>query len=182
MAESICTGRRTTEVDTMLGNPKSPPLTPFDQRCFDIFVPREHHLRNALRLIPWDDMHEILATAYSPDRGRPSEPPVMMLKIEYLRYHYNLSDRQVIERAKTDLAFRCFLQVDLYHRLVDPSALTYFRARLGVDGFRRVFDQTIAHARAEGLVKERLRLKDATHVLANIDVPCTLALVSLTRD
>ena len=166
----------------MLGSPKPPPITPFDEQCFATFVAEDHHLRRALHAIPWDDMHEVLAPAYSPDRGRPTEPPVLMLKLEYLRYHYNLTDRQVIERAKTDLAFRFFLQVDFYHQLVDPSALSYFRARLGIDAFRRVFDQTIAYARAEGLVKERLRLKDATHVLANIDVPCSMALMSQTRD
>ncbi len=166
----------------MLGSPTPPPLTLFDLQCFDAFVPQDHDLRKALELIPWDDWYETLAPAYSPNRGRPSAPPVMMLKFEYLRYHYNLSDRQVIERTKTDLAFRLFLQVDVNHLLVDPSDLTRFRARLGIEGFRRVFDQTIAHARAAGLVKERLRLKDASHVLANIDVPCTLALVSQIRD
>ena len=36
-----------------------------------------------------------------------------MLKLEYLRYHYNLSDRQVIDRGSTDIAFRYFLQVDV---------------------------------------------------------------------
>ena len=54
--------------------------------------------------------------------------------MEFLRYQYNLSDRQVIARAKTDLSFRYFLQVDQNHRLVDPSLLCLFRGRLGRDG------------------------------------------------
>jgi hypothetical protein len=33
-----------------------------------------------------------------------------------------------------------------------------------------------------GVVKDRLRLKDATHGIANIDVPATMALVAQTRD
>ena len=37
-------------------------------------------------------------------------------------------------------------------------------------------------ARAHGLVKDRLRIKDATHVIADIAVPSTLALVAQIRD
>jgi hypothetical protein len=53
---------------------------------------------------------------------------------------------------------------------------------LGRDGFRQVFDQVVGVAREKGVVKDRLRLKDATHVIANIAVPSALALVAQTRD
>lgn len=158
------------------------PPSGFDQQVFETFVPRDHHLRKALEVIPWDDFHETLAGYYSLDEGQPAKPPVLLLKLEYLRYHYNLSDRQVIERAKTDMAFRYFLQVDRHDQLVDPSLLCYFRGRLGRDGFRRVFRQVVGTAREYGLVKDRLRIKDASHVIANIAVPTTLALVAQTRD
>ncbi|MBI4673032.1 MAG: transposase [Chloroflexi bacterium] len=39
----------------------------------------------------------------------------------------------------------------------------------------------VAQARAYGLVKDRLRLKDATHIIANIAVPSTIQLVAQTR-
>ena len=105
-----------------------------------------------------------------------------MLKFEYLRYHYNLSDRQVTERAKTDMAFRYFLQVDVYQRMPDPSSLCLFRGRLGKEGFRKIFRQVVGIAREHGLVKDRLRIKDATHVLANVAIPTTLGLVAQVRD
>lgn len=165
----------------MLGKPAPFQPTAFDLQVFEAYVPPEHHLRSALEVIDWDAFHAILAPYYK-EMGRPSEPPVMMLKLEYLRYHYNLSDRQVIERGKTDMAFRLFLQVDVYHTLVDPSSLCYFRGRLGVEGFQQVFAQVVAQARGHGLVKDRLRLKDASHVIANIAVPTTLTLVAQTRD
>lgn len=158
------------------------PPTVFDQQVFEAFVPPDHHLRKAFEVIPWDDFHEILASYYSLDEGQPAKPPVLLLKLEYLRYHYSLSDRQVIERAKTDIAFRYFLQVDRYDQLVDPSLLCYFRGRLGREGFRQVFRAVIRAARDHGLVKDRLRIKDASHVIANIAVPTTLALVAQTRD
>ena len=166
----------------MLGDLSPPPLTAFDHEAFEAFVPAGHYLRIAVRDIPWNNFHTVLAPYYSPDQGRPSDPPVLMLKFEYLRYHYNLSDRQVIERARTDLAFRYFLQVDVNHLLPDPSSLSLFRGRLGLDGFRKVFDQVVGLAREHGLVKDRLRLKDASHVIAHVAVPATLALVAHARD
>jgi len=158
------------------------PLSPFDHQVFQAFVPANHLLRKALELIRWDNFHEILAAYYSPHEGQPAKPPVLLLKLEYLRYQYNLSDRQVIERSKTDIGFRYFLQVDQHDQLVDPSSLCYFRGRLGQDGFRKVFRQLVRTARRYGLVKDRLRIKDASHVIANIAVPSTLALIAQTRD
>ena len=159
-----------------------PRLSAFDQQIFRMLVPPDHYLRRAQQAIPWDEFYEVLAPYYQADVGRPAESPVMMLKLEYLRYHDNLSDRQVIARAATDVAYREFLQLRVEAPLPDPSSLCYFRGRLGEAGFRAVFRQLIAKAREQGLVKDRLRLKDASHVIANIAVPSTLALVAQMRD
>jgi transposase len=154
----------------------------FDLQIYEMVVPPDHHLRKALEVVSWDDFEERLAPYYSPDQGRPAKSPVRMLKLEYLRYHYRLSDRQVIDRATTDMAFRCFLQIDVGGRLPVPSSLCYFRGRLGTEGFRKVFDQVVGEARGYGLVRDRLRLKDASHIIADIAVPTTLALVAQARD
>jgi transposase len=160
----------------------SPHLSEFDQQVFRIVVPTDHYLRRARQAIPWDSFYDLLAPYYQADFGRPADSPVMMLKLAYLQYHDTLSDRQVMNRAQTDLAYREFLQLGLDEPLPDPSLLCYFRGRLGVDGFRKVFRHVIAYAREQGLVKDRLRLKDASHVIANIAIPSTLALVAQIRD
>ena len=142
-----------------------------------------HYLRKVLQVVPWDNLHDLLAPYYYiRDMGRPAESPVRMLKLEYLRYHQNLSDREVIARSETDLAFRYFLQFPLHWRLPHPSSLYIFRGRLGTKGFRQVFDQVVHTAREHGVVKDRLRIKDATHGIANMTVPTALALVAQTRD
>lgn len=166
----------------MLGDLFRPQLSQFDLQVFEAFIPPDHYLRRALEVIPWDDFDDILAEYYCADLGRPPELPVLMLKLQYLCYHHNLSDGQVIERSKTDLSFRYFLQVDSRHQLVDPSSLCRFRGRLGKDGFHKVFDKVVATAREHDIVKDRLRIKDATHVIADIAIPTTLALVAQTRD
>jgi transposase len=166
----------------MLNDVVAHELSERDRSIYEGVVPPDHFLRKALQVVPWDDFLELLAPYYSADKGRPADYPVMMLKLEFLRYQYNLSDREVIARATTDLAFRHFLQFPLWWKLPDPSSLCIFRGRLGKDGFRKVFDQVVATAREYGVVKDRLRIKDATHVIANIAIPSALALVAQSRD
>lgn len=166
----------------MLCDSLLPELSELDQQIYQKVVPAEHYLRKALQVIRWDEFRELLASYYSRELGRPPGDPVLMLKLEFLRYQHNLSDRQVIERAETDLGFRNFLRIPLRGWLPDPSSLCVFRGRLGVEGFRQVFTQVIHLAREQGIVKDRLRIKDATHVIADFAVPSALALVAQTRD
>ena len=41
--------------------------------------------------------------------GRPGHDPVFMIKIEFLRTYYNLSDEKIARRIKSDDALQCFL-------------------------------------------------------------------------
>ncbi|MEQ8788310.1 MAG: transposase, partial [Pirellulaceae bacterium] len=157
-------------------------ITDVDRQVFEAFVPPDHPLAVALVEIDWEALRQSVEASYSPDQGQPAIDPLRMLKLEFLRYWHNLSDRQVMLRTKTDLAFRFFLQVGKGFRLPNFSSLSYFRGRLGEQGFAQVFDALVAQARRSGLVKDRLRLKDASHVVASIAVPTTLTLVAQIRD
>lgn len=152
---------------------------------FDIYervLPAESPLLDALELIPWDSFESTLNPYYCSDMGQPARLPLMMLKLEFLRYFYLIGDRKVIDRAQTDLLFRWFLQVPIRYRLPDPSTLTRFRARLGAEGYGRLLNRLVTHAREIGVVRDRLRLKDATHVVAKIAVPTTLKLLAQLRE
>lgn len=158
------------------------PLSELDQLIFEARVPHDHYLRQVLQAVSFDRCHHLAADCYSPDQGRPALTPVRLVKLQFLRFHYNLSDRDVIRDAGVNFAFRLFLGLSLRDELPHPSLLSKFRSRLGPDKFQEVFDDVLAQARAKGLVKDRLRLKDATHVLADVAIPATLALVAQTRD
>ena len=45
-----------------------------------------------------------------------------------------------------------------------------FRARLGPEKFQAIFNQIVQQARAAGLVHDRLRIIDATHLAAKVDL------------
>ncbi len=166
----------------MLPEFSAPLWSEADRLVFEHLVPENHYLRLADARIDFASIAQSLTCYYSPDQGRPAIVPVRMVKFEFLQYHDNLSDRQVIERAGTDVAYRQFLELPMNEKLPDSSSLCYFRGRLGVAGHRRMFDALVTQARQQGLVKDRLRIKDATHVIANVAIPTTLTLVARTRD
>ena len=157
-------------------------LTERDYEIFDAIVPPDHFLRRVKQAVDFASFRPLLAPHYDPDRGRPPIEPLLLLKLEFLQFEYGLSDREVVAQSQVNMAFRFFLDLSLHSALPDPSLLTYFRRRLGPEAHRRVFQDLIAQARRLGLVKDRVRLKDATHVLAHIAVPSTLALVAQARD
>lgn len=156
-------------------------LTPFDLLAFETFVPADHFLRRLKATIDFTSVRAIVADCYSPDQGRGAIDPVCLLKFSILQFHYDLSDENVIRQAQVNLAFRFFLDLPSQARLPEPSLLSQFRTRLGAERFGKIFQEILRQARAAGLVKDRLRLKDATHLIANIAVPSTIRLVAQTR-
>jgi IS5 family transposase len=156
-------------------------ISDHDLAIYKRVLPDRSPLLDALDMIPWDDFRPDLEKFYCRDLGQPASSVILLLKMEYLQYLYHLSDRAVVIRANTDLLFRWFLQVPIMYRLPDSSTLCRFRARIGQDGLQDIFDRLIRIARGKGLVKDRLRLKDATHVYANIAVPTTLKLLAQLR-
>ena len=155
--------------------------TEVDQMVFAQLVPPDHYLRQVKRLIDFEPFRDLVKDCYSPAMGRTAEDPVRVMKLTFLQFHDNLADRDVMAAAQVNVAFRYVLDRSLTSRLPVPSLLSQFRMRLGMARYQALFDQVVTQARAYGLIRDRLRLKDATHVLANIAVPSTLRLVAQTR-
>jgi transposase len=162
--------------------PKYSPPDERDKEIFQATVLEGHYLRKVKEVIDFERFRPILTDAYCLDQGRPAIEPLLLLKLEFLQYQYNHSDRQVIEHARSDMAYRYFLDLSLHSSLPHHTLLTYFRQRLGMERHQQVFDAVVAQARERGLVKDRLRLKDATHVIANVAIPTTIALVAQMRE
>jgi len=163
-------------------HPYSPPqVSREDAQLFDTLVPFDHWTRRAEKHIDFVALRETLERLFS-DEGRPAIEPVLFIKLELIMYHDNLSDSQVFKRAGTDLAYRRFLGLGRHDYLPDVSTLGRFRARLGADGHQDLFHGLLAQARDYGLVKDRLRIKDATHVIADIAIPAGLQLVAQARN
>jgi len=158
------------------------PLGQAERERYEKVVPQDHFLRRLTQLVDFTRFLPLLATAYSPDQGRKPLDPLVMLKFEVLAFHYRLSDRELLVVNRFNIAYRLFLGLSLDSPFPHPSLMTYFRKRLGPERLQQIFDDLVGQARQLGLIKDRLRLKDATHIIANIAVPSTIRLVADTRD
>jgi transposase len=158
------------------------PMSADERTLYEQVVPENHFLRQLLQAVEFESFRPLLESAYCPDKGRPALDPVILLKLETLARQYKLSDREVIAGARFNIAYRLFLGLSLTSPLPHHTSLTYFRERLTVQRLQQVFDALVGQARRLGLVKDRLRLKDATHIIANIAIPSTIHLVAEARN
>ena len=131
----------------MLKSTPETPLSEFDLAVFQAVVPQDHYLRKVLACINFEAFRPRLIGSYDPDFGRPAIDPVRMLKILFLRFHYRLSDRQVMERTVTDMAFRWFLSLGVHAEIPNHTNGTHFRQRIGVESFQQVFQDVVTQAR-----------------------------------
>jgi transposase len=166
----------------MLQLESSVPLSDFEHELFARLVPRAHFLRRLADIIDFERFRPTLAKSYSPREGRPALDPVLMLKLDLLGIHYRMSDRELMRQAQVNIAYRLFLNIGCETTLPHHTSMTYFRDRVDASTLQTIFHEVLGQARESGLVKDRLRLKDATHIIANIAVPSTIRLVAETRD
>jgi len=130
---------------------------------------RPHFLHDLSRAVDFAFVKAALKDFYV-DWGRDPWDPVLMFKMVFLQFLYDLSDRQLEERATWDLMFKCFLGLGAEELPPDHSTLCRFRLRLGDEGFQKLFNQVVEQARAQGLVSDRLHIIDATHMTAKVDL------------
>jgi transposase len=158
------------------------PLTEFERQLFGRLVPEDHFLRQLERHVDFERFRPTLEQNYAPQVGRPALDPVRMFKLDLLAVHYRWSDRELMRQVQVNMAHRLFVNLGSESVLPHHTSMTYFRARIGAETLQEVFHGVLGQARDLGLVKDRLRLKDATHIIANIAIPSTIQLVATMRD
>ncbi len=158
------------------------PLSDLERHLFRRLVPADHFLRRLPDVIDFERFRPLLAEHYCPGEGRPALDPIFMLKLDLLSIQYRLSDRELMRQAQVNVAYRLFLDLGCESTLPHHTTMTYFRDRVGAEVLRTIFHGVLGQARERGLVGDRLRLKDATHMIANIAIPSTIRLVAQTRD
>jgi len=146
------------------------PQSSFFALIYDRLVPADHLLRRIAAAVDFAFVTDLVRDCYCPDNGRPSWDPLVLFKAVFLQFLYDLSDRQVEEQVNLHLACKWFVGLQPDETGPDHTALTRFRARLGAEKFQEIFNQIIQQARAAGLVHDRLRIIDATHLAAKVDL------------
>jgi IS5 family transposase len=106
-----------------------------------------------------------------------------MLRLCLLQYLYGDSDRQVVENARLNLAYKYFLGLAVDAEVPDYTTISYFRAqRLGEEKFRAVLEQIVEQCIDKGLVTGKRQIIDSTPVIANITPSSLTGLVRKCRE
>ena len=163
--------------------PKSPQESFYGSYLYDRIVPVDHLLRKINQVVDFSFTGQILKDKYNPDIGRPAEDPEFMLRLCLLQYIYGDSDRQVVENARLNLAYKYFLGLAVDAEVPDYTTVSYFRVqRLGEEKFRLVLEQIVGQCIDKGLVKGNRQIIDSTPVIANITPSSLTGLVRKCRE
>ena len=163
--------------------PKSPQESFFGSYLYDRIVPADHLLRRINQVVDFSFIGQILQDRYNPDIGRPAENPEFMLRLCLLQYIYGDSDRQVVENARLNMAYKYFLGIAVDAEVPDYTTVSYFRAqRLGEEKFRSVLEQIVGQCIDKGLVKGNRQIIDSTPIRANITMSSIAGLVRKCRE
>ena len=130
---------------------------------------RSHFLHDLTRTVDFSFVKPALKDFYV-DWGRDPWDPVLMFKMVFLQFLYNLSDREIEEQCTWNMMFKCFLGLSAEELPPDHTTLCRFRVRLGAEGFQKLFNQVVEQARAQGFVSDRLHIIDATDIAAKVDL------------
>jgi len=137
---------------------------------YEELIGADHLLRRLSEAVDFSFVGPLVRDCYCPDNGRPSWDPVVLFKVVFLQFLYDLSDRDVEDQVNLHLACKWFAGLMPEEAAPDHSTICRFRARLGPEKFQEIFNTIIARARAAGLVHDRLRIIDATHLEAKVDL------------
>ena len=86
------------------------------------------------------------------------------IKALYLQFHYDLSDRELEERLRFELAFKWFCGFTAFGETPDHRFLGRFRKAMGTKRIGVLFKAINRRAEENGLLKKTFRFADATAI------------------
>ena len=139
---------------------------------YDLLIEENNFWRQLNEMIDFSFIYDYLKDKYSTTMGRNAEDIIRMFKYLLLKTYFKVSDRSLVERAKTDMLFKYFLGYDPEEtKLIDPSLLTVFRRERLKDNEENLMDKLIAKtvelAIEKGLIEVKNKIiVDSTHTNA----------------
>lgn len=153
----------------------------FDSYVYENLLPAEHILLDIKEKIDFSFVEEETKDLYDNQLGRPSYPPEVLFKMLFLEFYYNLSDVEVAQQVKYNVLYRYFIGLQIHDPTPDDTSLVVFRERLGREQFDKLFNRIVLQAKEKGLLRERLKIVDASKINADISLPNKVNLLSQGR-
>lgn len=132
---------------------------------YDKIIPADHFLRKLKENVDFSFVNKLVAKEYSEEYGRPAKEPEMLFKLLFLQTKDLLSDREVTNRAKTDMAYKYFLDLNPEDEVPNYSLLSVFRNTKIKDEaiLEEMLQETVKQAIKKGIVKSNSIIVDAAH-------------------
>ena len=155
-------------------------LSPYTE-LYNIVVPQTHKLRILKENIDFSFIRNEVKEKYSAKMGRYAEDPVRMFKYLFLKCLYGMSDRGLVERCMSDMAFKYFLDLRPEDEVIDPSLLSVFRRQRLVDMnlLDYLISSSVKTAVELGVIKSRTLIIDATHTCSKYNPYAPVELLQL---
>ena len=132
-------------------------------------IPENHILKTINKSIDLKFVNKLLESSYCKYYGRPAKEPEMMLRIQILKYLYNLSDEQLVQDLNVNLAYKWFIGLNPEDPLPEISLLTKFRThRLKDISMDAIITEIVRQCVEKGIIQSRNGIViDTTHIEAN---------------
>jgi transposase len=132
-------------------------------------IPENHILKRIDSAISLSFVNELLADRYCKNFGRPAKEPEMMMRIQFLKYLYTISDEQLLQDLTVNLAYKWFVGLNPEDPLPEKSLLTKFRTqRLKDISLDTIITEIIRQCVEKGIIKSSNGIViDTTHIEAN---------------
>lgn len=127
------------------------------------------------KLVDWDEYLDKLINLYKgkAEFGRPIYKPTLVLKMLFLSYLFNVSEREIERTVNDSISMKDFLGLALDEHAPDHSLLTKFKDRImhndSVEILHDMFDDIISLAMAAGIDLGHTQVIDSTHTIANVN-------------
>lgn len=117
---------------------------------YEAIVPENHYLRKLNGIVNWATLAEGIFSCYKGEFQTGSSPisPVTLLKMIFLSYLYDKSDRETERYCNENIPWKYFIEIAIDERAPDHSSLTRFRDRIirrygGAGYFETLFEKVL---------------------------------------
>ena len=129
----------------------------------------KHRLEAVYELVDRERWQSAWRQLYAAREGRPSYPPIVMLRALLLQQWHRLSDPELEAALEDRISFRQFAGLALDQQLPDHSTISHLRAQLAARGLdEALFSEVSAQLERQQLVIKRGTLIDASLVRAAV--------------
>jgi len=137
------------------------------------FIDENHFLVQLEQIFDWYELSEPLEDLGNNEHGgRPRHASVMMLKLLFISFLFNLSDRETEFCATNNLLVKYFIGLPIDEKAPDHTSLCRFRDAIlnkyGISFFNEMFRTLVAQAKRQGIVFSTIQALDATHTIADV--------------